>query len=780
MIRCKPFLFGASARKSELVKGAIVMTAEFCLENGIQQALQGNSAEAVAWFRRAIELQPDYPQGFNNLGLMLKDMRQFGEAEACLCRAVAIKPDYPEALYNLGILMDETQRPLEAIQYFCRAAENKTDYADAYFALGVMYTQTQCVTEAIRSFSRVLEINPTHREAYLQLGLLLAAGKNRFEAEKCLKRAVERIPGFAEAYLNLGFLQVNEKRWEEAAGSFRCAIAANPDFAEAYNNLGMVMKYKNCLVEAEECLRNAIAIRVNFAEAYINLGLVLTAAKRLEEAEDCFRKNIVLRPEQAEGHMQLGRLLQEQGRIAEAEASFRRASGAPSGSAEGLNALGVFLKDVNRREEAVACLRQALTLRPNYPEVYNNLGLLLKDSCNPEQALECFRQAIRLRPDYPEAYNNFGVVLAEEQMTEAAEAAFHKAIELDENYPEAYSNLGLFLLKNTERMVEAQTHLLRAVALRPDFPSADFALGILYLLQEKYDVGWEKYEMRFRVFNYIHPSFPQWRGEELTGKRILLYHEQGLGDTIQFFRYAFQVAALAAETVVLVQKPLEKLLSEAAEGFLVCSPEHLPEQQFDFACPLLSLPLVFNTVTGTIPQHIPYLHAEKASGIAWSKALYGVTGSKARLVGIAWAGNPDHHNDRNRSIPFSLFSNLFNEEECRFISLQVGERANDLLQTAVPVTDYARELVDFAETAGLIANLDLVITIDSAVAHLAGAMGKETWLLLPYIPDWRWLLTREDTPWYPTLRLFRQRKSGDWAEVLQRVKLALREKKKQR
>ncbi|SDF03164.1 tetratricopeptide repeat protein [Sporomusa acidovorans] len=435
------------------------------------------------------------------------------------------------------------------------------------------------------------------------------------------------------------------------------------------------------------------------------------------------------------------------------------------------NNLGLALKSMNRLQEAEACFCRAIELNPNDAYSYNNLGLVLMEYCDWQKAEDCFRRAVALEPGQPAIFSNLGTVLEEECKLVEAEAAYRQAIQLNPDYPEAHYNLGTFL-KATQNFEEAEERLGRALLLRPDYFEANYSLATLYLLQGKFEKGWGKYdESRRKSVSYRRLAIPHWHGEDVSGCSILLCWEYGFGDTIQFARYAPTVAKLAAKTTLWVQKPLKRLLAAAYPDLPVYAGDCPPRGQYDYACSLISLPVVFNTCTKTVPRPVP---CGAVSGSAvWREALTKIDKAKEYRVGVVWAGHPKHNNDANRSIPFHVFRSLFHVAGVCWVSLQVGERAADLAETAVNIVDLSGKITDFMDTAELLDNLDLVITVDTAVAHLAGSMGKKTWVLLPFNPDWRWLLEREDTPWYPTVRLFRQHKLGDWQEVVERVKIAL-------
>ncbi|MDR3562600.1 MAG: tetratricopeptide repeat protein [Negativicutes bacterium] len=415
---------------------------------------------------------------------------------------------------------------------------------------------------------------------------------------------------------------------------------------------------------------------------------------------------------------------------------------------------------------------QAAKLDPNHPAPYQRLGEVLIPLEFWDDAEASFCKAIELQPHYPEAYDHLGVVLKKKNRIAEAEECFRQAIAQRPDYAEAVHNLGN-CLRLQNRFDEAEACYLRAMGLSPDLGQPKFALATLYFLLGQYDKGWQLYETRFRGQGKFRLDIPIWKDEDLTGRRILLFYEQGFGDMIHFIRYAFQIATLAAETTVWIQKPLERLLAGTQTAFSVCANgREIDPRQFDYACSIFSLPGKMNTALKTIPNQIPYIQADDALAAKWGKEINPLAGGRLK-VGLVWAGNPKHLDDENRSIPFALIDCLFAVDKVFWVSLQVGKKEPVFSGIADRLFDCSKELVDFAETAALIDNLDLVIAVDTAVAHLAGAMGKATWLLLPFRPEWRWGVEGQESLWYPTMRLFRQQKLSDWQEVLARVKSAL-------
>lgn len=478
----------------------------------------------------------------------------------------------------------------------------------------------------------------------------------------------------------------------------------------------------------------------------------------------------------AKAYFDKGNQLVRQGKFEAAMISFGHAIKNEPAYAQAYNNLGMLFRMRRQLSEAAALLQRAITLNPQDAVGYHNLGLIYLDRRQPGQAELCLKQAILLRPRCAQFYNCLGMIYDEKNELERAETAYRQAIHLQPSYANAYLNLGIFL-KSIRRFDEAEIYLKQSEKMDPIHTQARLALATLYLLQGRYQPGWDLYE-QFRLGqlkNDLH-DIPLWQGEKLQGSRVLLFFEQGLGDTLQFVRYVSRIQEQAAEVTLWVQPSLKEVIACSYPKITVCDKNTLPaEMDYDFVASLLSLPKIFKTNTASIPQGIPYLQTVQAVTRKWETKLKLISGGKIK-VGTVWAGNPNHANDYNRSIPFEVFRQIFTMPGVAWFNLQKGKRSDEV-KKEFAVNDYSLELTDFSQTAGLIANLDLVITVDTAVAHLAGALGKNVWNLLPYFPDWRWQLDRDDSPWYPTMRLFRQTARGDWAGVIKKVTKNLGEMK---
>lgn len=437
---------------------------------------------------------------------------------------------------------------------------------------------------------------------------------------------------------------------------------------------------------------------------------------------------------------------------------------------------GVALAHEGDALQALEFFHQAISLKPDYVEAYNGIGALLININNLNEAEFYLQRALELKADYPEALFNLGTLFSRTSFLEEAEICLRETISHEPSFPEAHFRLGM-VLKQMERLDEAENHLELASRLRSDFKEAEFALGVLYLLQGQYEKGWRGYELRRKIFNACDSGCNHWKIKELIGEKIVLFHEQGFGDTIHFVRYAQEIKKVASEVVLFLPKQLERLMSASFENITIETDEKMVGE-YKFSCPLPSLPYMFHTTLDTIPSPIPYIKADSSLINKWSEILKKEIKDQSFTIGVVWAGNPNHKNDKNRSIPFHVFNQLFSLQAVSWVSLQMDEKAADLQTVSHQVIDFHENISDFAETAGLIENLDLIITVDTAVAHLAGAMGKETWLLLSVDPDWRWQVKGQENLWYPTIRIFRQVHRGDWQDVLAQVKTSLETKLK--
>src|SRR6187551_2388266 len=490
----------------------------------------------------------------------------------------------------------------------------------------------------------------------------------------------------------------------------------------------------------------ATASRAPTPREFFDLGLAFNALKQHQKALESFDLAIQLQPDFFEAHSNRGAMLA---------------------------ALG-------RHEDAIESYRKALTIRPDFADAHCNLASALTQLRRYDEALASLDRALALRADYPDALYNRGNALKPLQRYEEALASYDRAMALQPNHADTHNNRGQ-VLRELERYDEALASYDRALALRPKHVMAHCNAAALRLLTGDFERGWSHYEWRWLKKSVIPTkrnfSQPAWNGRDpIAGKTILIHSEQGLGDTIQFCRYVPLVAARGAQVIFEVQKPLQSLMASLSGAAQVVVPKGGSLPAFDFHRPLVSLPLAFGTRLETIPSTTGYLSAPAQHVTTWQSRL---EGKPRPRIGLVWSGNPGHERDRERSIGLRALVPLLDSvgADVTFVSLQKDVRAEDaaLLRDRADILDYGDSLEDFSDTAALISQLDLVISVDTSVAHLAGALGKPVWILLTYFPDWRWLLRRDDSPWYPTARLFRQDASRTWDSAIARVRQALRE-----
>ncbi|WP_052007325.1 tetratricopeptide repeat protein [Burkholderia paludis] len=571
----------------------------------------------------------------------------------------------------------------------------------------------------------------------------------------------------------------------DAARHYRAVLALHPDHAEALSNLGVILEAEGRAGEAEHCYRRAVGIRPDSVDACCNLGLLLHDGKRFDEAEACYRRVLALDPGHGPVLRRLGLLLHATGRRAEAERAFHDAVIARPGDAATHADLATLLQELGRPDEAERHYREALVHAPDDAATLNLLGALLQRRGRLPEAEHCLRRAVSLQPGYRDARGNLGNVLFEQQRYGEAEACYRDVLANDPSFAEVWNNLGR-LLHDAGRLDEAAAALRHALTIDHDRAPTVFNLSLVLLAMGRYEDGWRHYEARLQPSAHwgdaaasgVLASLPAplWQGEPLDGKSLVVWPEQGLGDVVQFARYLPLLKRRGVSTLTVVCPAALTRLIATVDGVdrCVALDEAAALPAHDYACLIMSLPLRCGTTLDTIPATTPYLHVPAALAERWRDSVP-AAGLK---VGLVWAGDPRpdqpqaHATDRRRSLPASAYLPLLRMPGVSFVSLQKGETTRRQLDTLPPPLRPADPMAlvrDFADTAAIISHLDLVITVDTSVAHVAGALGKPVWILSRFDGCWRWLADRDDSPWYPGARLFRQSEPGQWSDVVERV-----------
>ena len=591
--------------------------------------------------------------------------------------------------------------------------------------------------EAIEILQRLVALRPGDAQTLLQLGQMLELAGRCAEALETYDRLVAVAPHLIDAHLRRALLLLDQGRHRDSIAACDAALAIDPDHVDALLRRGVGKQALSLWNEALADYNKVIALQPHCIDALNNAGIVLAAIGDSEAAVASYDKALALRPD----------------------------------FPEAFNNRGVALKALGRNEEAVASFSAATGLRPDYFAALRNQAETLVALKQPAEALACYDRALQLEPADPLLHNNRGAMLRELCRYEEALLGAERALALQPNYPDAFNNRGV-ALGALGRHAEALQSFRAALALKPDNINAHWNLSLCLLRLGEFDEGWREHEWRWKKPDFLQHIYnfpqPRWQGnEDIAARTILLSAEQGLGDAIQFVRYADLIAERGAKILLFVPAPLVELFSASfPDAYVFSKAVELPP--FDFQCPLLSLPLAFATRVETIPASVPYLKAPISRTTAWETQW---SATEPMQIGLVWAGNASHTNNSNRSIPLRALAPLFSNDNIRFFSLQKDMSREDRrwLDGFPQVSILDESLKDFADTAAVISRLDLVITVDTAVAHLAGALGKPVWILLPFVSDWRWLPGRTNSPWYPTARLYWQPMTGDWSRTIEQL-----------
>ena len=611
----------------------------------------------------------------------------------------------------------------------------KLERASKFFARGeLVRAQALC--------REILVKDPALLQALILGGVIAGRTKDFPRAVRLFDRAIAVDAGNPMAHCNRGLALQELHRNEEALDSYDTAIRLKPDYAVAYFNRGLVLQELDRTDAALLSLQQAIAINPSFTAAHYNRGVLLHQLKDWRAALACYDRTIALQNDHADAY----------------------------------NNRGVVLRELGQLEAALRSYDRAIELDLRNALAYLNRGVVLERLAQSAAALASYDQAIAIKPLYLEAYFNRGLLLTKSSSWDVALSSFNHAIQIDPGYAEGYLGRGI-LLSTLSQIDDAVADFDRAITIKPDLAQAHLNRAFALLRRGEFDAGWIEHEWRWRSEGSSSSrekrefAQPLWLGKEsLQGKTLFIYSEQGLGDTLQFCRYAKLVAELGATIILEVQRPLRELLT-TLEGVSLLIAKGDPPPAFDFQCPLMSLPLALKTTLQTIPAAVKYVRVD-GTRVESLEAKLG--GSAVRRIGLAWSGSATHPNDHHRSIPLAaLIGYLPGGFQYFCLQKELRDADREVLRMHPEIQVLPSELDNFVDTAVLCECMDLVISADTSIAHLSAALGRNTWILLSSIADWRWLLQRADSPWYPTVTLYRQEKMGDWTHALEQVHAAL-------
>ena len=710
---------------------------------------------------------------------------ELSQAEQVYRQILSAEPRHADAWHLLGVAQHQAGRHAEAVQSISQAIAIQGTIAAYHNHLGAAHAALDQYDQAETSFRRALELNGSDAQIHYNLAALLNLRGHGGQAIEHYRKAIQLQPQFAEAHFNLGNLLRDD--WPTAERCYAAAVAARPGYGKALMSLGTVQWQLGKHAQAEANWRQVLKLDPRHVEARVRLGSLLLAQQKTAPAVEELRAAVFLNPRHAEAQINLGCGYRSLNQLDQADQCFRLALAANPHSPQAWNNLGSILHEKKDLEAAVDCFRQAIDLQPDFVAAHNNLGASRQDQKKFVEAVAHYRQALELQPDSAETLANVGSGLQMLAKTDEAIEYHHRAIAIDPNHFRAhYSLAAAYHFQGREE--EALASYAETIRLSPQYAEAYYNRSFVRLGQGQLAEGWQDYEWRLRCkdFKKRNLNAPQWDGSPLANRTLLIHCEQGMGDTLQFIRYVRLVEKMAGTkemensektrgTVLAeVQPALVPLLRTS--GFTSVIGGGTPLPGFDVQIPMLSLPGVFRTTLDSIPADVPYLAADSKLVKHWRGRLRSLSGFK---VGIVWQGNAAYMFDHFRSIPLVEFAPLAEVEGVRLISLQKNAGVEQLasLEGRFTAMDLGSTLDNhsgaFMDTAAVMCNLDLIITSDTAAAHLAGGLGVPVWLALTSSPEWRWMKDRPDSPWYPTMRLFRQPRQGDWPGVFAEMKREL-------
>ncbi len=765
---------------------------------GVALYESGKYGEAASALERALALDRSQTDAHRFLAAIYRNMGKASEAESQYRRIVSAMPEDEPNYLNLCTLLVEQHRLNDARDVVSQALARLPGSANLHFYMGNLQQELGHADLALASWRASLAAQPDQVAVLHNMGLSLLSRDELAEAAELFRRAADLAPDWAEGQSNLGQVELRRGKPDAAIGHFEKAVALDPASARGHFNLGEALFAKGELASALDNFGKAQAIDPDLPAAHLRMAAVFLALGRHGEAEGACREALDIAPDNVEALMRLGRLLLAKGEYENALVNFRQVTLQDPSHVDALFSIGEALliqaqrgnpaERKTRLDEAAAAFGATLAADPSIVNAYINLGAIHIERDEYEAARAIYRKILSLDPRSAMAHHNLGAIeeararhvpLAQRlEMYDAAIAQYRAAFALDGSQAASLINIGR-ICEEQLRYDEATDLYRQALAIAPDSLPARMYLGMLQLAAGDFTDGWRNFEARWGAIpglTRLTSAQPHWDGSvELQGRTILLYTEQGLGDNLQFIRYASLLAARGASVWVLAPAPLTQLFASCPGVQRVFGEDDtIPPP--DFVCPLLSVPAALKTELASIPAAVPYLQANAERLAHWREKL----GPKSRLrVGLVWAGNPQKETresaaiSRMRCLHFDQIRPLLEVPDVDFFSLQVGRESAAQLDRNSSVIDFTQQLTDFQETAAFVAQLDLAICVDTSTAHLVGAIGKPVWLLNRFNTCWRWMLERPDSPWYPTMRIFRQPQLGAWDPVIAEVKAAL-------
>lgn len=736
----------------------------------------GAPEEAIAHIRQYDELAARNHLGCHIFGLIYFNAGDLPQALAWFDRALALQPGYLESLCARAVVLQRLGQPEDALKSFEAILVLQPNDAETLFSIGAILQSLGRMSEALAAYEKALRSNPSHCEALTNRGALLDRF-GRFEgALDCFEKVAAIRPNDSANLFNKGSVLQKLGRLEDALAAFEEAARLGPPDAETELNRGNVLQRLGRVEESLICYDLSSQYRQGYPQALYNKGIALQGIGRVTDALAAYDAALTLDPFYCEASCNRGNVLHELGRLEDALAAYRDTLKIRPGFLPALINRANVLLQLGRAEEAIESCDEILRRDPKHPKALGIRGAALHKLGRLEDALAALDAVVQFAPAPPDAWLNRGNVLQELGRHPQAIACYDEALAAKPDYPEALSSLGV-ALKDAGEIDKALFYFDQALRHKPDYPDARNNRAGALLLAGDLEAGFEDFESRWERSNApsrtLISELPAWNGENIAGQSIVVFDEQGLGDLIQFSRYLLDLVDAGAEVTLLCRKNMHRLLRTLPKP--VCLVEALEStNRFAYQIALMSLPRVFRTTLGTIPAPIPYLHPEPALVVEWAERI----GRNGFKIGVCWHGNK--FINLQRSFPLACFGAIAAIDNVRLISLVkeqgpievvAGDRRFNIESLG---STFDAGLDAFVDSAAVMANLDLIVTSDTSIAHLAGALGRPVFLALKHVPDWRWLMHREDCPWYPTMRLFRQTEKGGWDAVFQLIAESVR------
>ena len=738
--------------------------------HGMVLSEQGKTSAAIGPLQTAVRLRPDFAAAYLALGNIAMMDRRPNEAVNHYAKAIEADPACTSAYCNLAMAYTELGFWQSAVPVLEKAAAIAQQDAGILRQLGDLFHLHNRLTEAAQAYVKASGIFPDDAAILEKLGDVRAEMGEQSAAMACYHRVLTLQPANRRALNNLAMILHDLGRTDEAIGLYRQALALSTDLAEVHYNLGNALMTKGAREEALSHYQQATRLKPGYADAWFNTGVACQKLQRFADAGLAYQQVLALDPANLQALFNLALTRQARHLIDQAIADYQKVLALDPRHSTAHYNLGIALGEAGRHAEAVLSFRHSLALDPGNIKALNNLGLALHETAAYEEAASAFRQAIDVQPDFAEAYSNLGNTLLAQGRAEEAFTTFQQAIAADPAFAKAHYNLGCMLQQRNAPAAAAAMYR-KAIERDPGLVEAHWNLSNVLLLQGDLVEGFSQYSWRWKrkSADVIVLPLPEWQGESRPDQTLLIITEQGKGDTLQFVRYLPLVKERVGRIIMACEESLQEILGSMPDIDRIIRKREIASLPGDAAAcyvPLLNLPGLLNTSLAAMPRQIPYLFPDPRR-IDTFASLFADHRHQLK-VGMVWRGNPGHKNDHNRSCRGDELAPLAGLAGVSLFSLQMSETP----PAALPdVIDLAPRIRSFADTAAIMAHLDLIISVDTAVAHLAGALGRPVWTLIPFVPDWRWMLERADTPWYPTMRLFRQDADKSWEKVI----LAVRE-----